>query len=105
VVGKDLQRNVLIAAQGHDNPLLMHDRLWAEQLHWIAGHAPAFPLTCEARIRHRQPLQRCVIRDAGPNRCEVRFTQAQRAITPGQSVVFYQQANCLGGGIITAADR
>jgi tRNA-specific 2-thiouridylase len=105
VVGKALERNVLIAAQGHDNPLLMRDRLWAEQLHWIAGRAPAFPLICEARVRHRQPLQQCEIQAAGADRCEVRFVQAQRAITPGQSVVFYQQANCLGGGIIAATDR
>ena len=105
VVGKDLEHNVLIAAQGHDTPLLLHHRLLAEQLHWISGKAPAFPLACQARIRHRQPLQECEIRTAGPNHCEVIFAQAQRAITPGQSVVFYQEANCLGGGIIAATDR
>jgi len=103
VVDKDLERNVLIAAQGHDNPLLLHDRLWTEQLHWIAGHAPRFPLICRARIRHRQQLQDCTVRTAGQDRVEVRFSQAQRAITPGQSVVFYQDRNCLGGGIIAAA--
>ena len=105
VVGKDLDRNVLIAAQGHDNPLLFHDRLVAEQLHWIVGRVPVLPMTCQARIRHRQPLQDCEIRAAGPGRCEVRFTQAQRAITPGQSVVFYKNADCQGGGIIAAMDN
>ena len=105
VVGKDLERNVLVAAQGHDNPLLLHDRLQARQLHWIAGSAPVFPMDCKARIRHRQALQDCVIRAAGPDCCEVRFTRAQRAITPGQSVVFYQKNNCLGGGIIAATNE
>jgi tRNA-specific 2-thiouridylase len=80
----------------------LRDRLLADQLHWIAGRPPVLPLTCQARIRHRQPLQPCRIQAAGSDCCEVRFVQAQRAITPGQSVVFYQDTDTLGGGIITS---
>jgi len=105
VVGKDLQLNRLIAAQGHDHPLLLKDALFAEQLHWVAGQRPAMPLLCLARIRHRQPLQACEIRPDAEGRCEVRFDQPQRAVTPGQSIVFYLGQTCLGGGIIESAFR
>ncbi len=99
VVQKDLQRNVLLVAQGHDHPALMRQELDAEQLHWVAGTPPAASFRCQARCRHRQPLQDCEVRIAGDT-AHVRFDQAQRALTPGQSVVFYQDEVCLGGGII-----
>jgi tRNA-specific 2-thiouridylase len=103
VVRKDLQSNRLIAAQGHDHPLLQCDVLEAGQLHWIAGDAPALPLTCQARIRHRQPLQVCEIQAWQHERCRVVFDQPQRAVTPGQAIVFYQDRECLGGGTIETA--
>jgi tRNA-uridine 2-sulfurtransferase len=103
VVGKDLRRNRLIAAQGHDHPMLLHDVLIAAQLHWVSGQPPSMPLACTARIRHRQQLQACRIEDPGHGACRVIFEQPQRAITPGQSIVFYHDRECLGGGIIESA--
>ncbi|MCB1759508.1 MAG: tRNA 2-thiouridine(34) synthase MnmA [Gammaproteobacteria bacterium] len=103
VVDKDLSTNRLLVAQGHDHPLLLKKGLRAEQLHWIAGEAPPLPLRCEARIRHRQPLQRCTIENIEENHCTVAFEQRQRAVTPGQSIVFYQRDCCLGGGIIVSS--
>ncbi len=103
VVRKDLQSNRLIAAQGHDHPLLQCDILEAGQLHWIAGDAPSLPLACQARIRHRQPLQVCEIQAWQHGRCRVVFDQPQRAVTPGQAIVFYQNRECLGGGTIETA--
>ena len=100
VVGKDLDNNRLIVAQGHDHPLLFKHTLQATQLHWIAGTEPKLPLRCLSRFRHRQPLQHCEISSIGADRCLVRFEQRQRAITPGQSVVFYLDDDCLGGGVI-----
>jgi tRNA-specific 2-thiouridylase len=100
VVGKNLKLNQLVAAQGHDHPLLLSTTLEADQLHWIAGVAPALPLTCQARFRHRQALQTCRIQAGDDGQCRVVFEQAQRAITPGQAIVFYQQSECLGGGTI-----
>jgi len=99
VVGKDLENNVLTVAQGHDNPLLYRNDLTAQQLHWVSGTAPRGTLQCMARCRHRQPLQAC---HATPvdGLLQVRFDQAQRAITPGQSVVLYDGDVCLGGGVI-----
>lgn len=100
VVGKDLAGNRLVVAQQHDHPWLMSTALEATRLHWVAGEPPPLPLSCQARMRHRQPLQTCRLDAAGQDRCRVRFDTPQRAMTPGQSIVFYQGRSCLGGGII-----
>jgi tRNA-uridine 2-sulfurtransferase len=102
VVDKDMRGNRLIVAQGHDHPLLFHCALHAEALHWVSGEAPASPLECRARIRHRQPRQDCRLALLPDGRAEVIFHAPQRAITPGQSVVFYRADECLGGGIIVS---
>jgi len=101
VAGKDLKRNVLLAVQGHDHPLLLYRGLEASQLSWIAGSPPGTPpYPCLARIRHRHPLQACRIIELKGEWCRVEFEQPQRAIAPGQSVVFYRDGECLGGGVI-----
>jgi tRNA-specific 2-thiouridylase len=100
VVGKDLDHNILLVAQGHDHPLLFRDRLSAEQLNWIAEIPSELPFRCMAKTRYRQPDQACTITTLEGDRCEVVFDQPQRAITPGQSVVFYRDDECLGGGVI-----
>ena len=104
VTGKDLDNNVLRVTQGHDHPALLRRELEADQLHWVNRAPGSEPIRCEARCRHRQPLQPCtaLVRD---NRLHVSFDQPQRALTPGQSVVLYQGTNCLGGGIIDTTDK
>ncbi len=91
---KDLERNVLIVGQGHDHPVLFHNTLEAGQLDWCAGRAPPLQsLRCAAKTRYRQPDQDCAVELLEGGRCRVLFDQPQRAITPGQSVVFYQARN------------
>lgn len=99
VARKDLEKNILFVVQGHQHASLMRDNLIAEQLHWTRDIAPATSLSCQARCRHRQPLQDCNV-TIEDGLATVRFTDSQRAITPGQSIVFYQGDECLGGGII-----
>ena len=101
VVAKEPARNALIVAQQHDHPRLMHTRLTTDPAHWIDGTAPDVEFRASARIRHRQPLQACVVHAGNPDgRLDVAFDAPQRAATPGQSVVFYAGTRCLGGAVI-----
>jgi tRNA-specific 2-thiouridylase len=103
VVGKDVARNVLVADQGPASTHLLCRNLRAGQLSWIGGSAPAPQLACTARTRHRQPDQRCTV-EIEAAMATVHFETPQRAVAPGQSVVFYAGEVCLGGGIIEATD-
>ena len=103
VVGKDVRNNVLIAAQGNANAWLGSQRLVANGVNWIAGAAPAAEFRCTAKTRYRQADQTCVVRVDGDS-CDVVFDATQRAVTPGQSVVFYDGEVCLGGGVIQKSD-
>ncbi len=100
VVGKDLQRNVLLVAQGNDNPWLFSSTLRATQLAWINRIPPALPLRCAAKIRYRQADQECIVDQQGDDAVLVSFTSPQRAVTPGQTIVFYEGEVCLGGAVI-----
>ncbi|MEY3666612.1 MAG: hypothetical protein RL572_152, partial [Pseudomonadota bacterium] len=104
VVGKDLVRNVLLVAQGNEHPSLFSSSLLATQLAWINRAAPALPLECTAKIRYRQADQVCRVAvagaDAPADSVLVRFAEPQRAVTPGQTIVFYQDDICLGGAVI-----
>lgn len=100
VLEKDLENNVLIVGQGHDHPLMLHNVLEASQLDWCSNRPLTETIHCAAKTRYRQADQDCVVEPLADGRIKVRFEQAQRAITPGQSVVFYDGEVCLGGGII-----
>lgn len=100
VVDKDMEHNVLIAVQGHDHPLLYSSSLTAGQLSWVDGTGPQAPYRCSAKTRYRQPDQACTITRLDTSGCEVVFDEPQLAVTPGQSVVFYDGEICLGGGVI-----
>ncbi len=100
VADKALDRNALIVVQGHEHPALYSRALICSQLHWIKEGPPAFSYGCAAKIRYRQLETPCYLTPLTANQLQVEFEQAQRAITPGQSIVFYQGENCLGGGVI-----
>lgn len=101
VVKKDTQKNQVILAQGDDHPALYSDGLFATEATWIENE-PSFPLKCRAKVRYRQQDQECVVEKID-GKLKVTFAEPQRAITPRQSVVFYQGQVCLGGAMIEAA--
>lgn len=102
---KDLERNVLIVGQGHEHPLLMSHSLIADKLDWVAGQAPSDEFRCTAKTRYRQDDVACSVKCLNDANWLVEFDDKQRAVTPGQSVVFYQDEVCLGGGIIKEIKR
>ena len=104
VVAKDMSRNELIIAQGEDHPLLYASAAELEQMTWIDQN-PCMQnekIKLTAKFRYRQPDQDVMLTCDGLTG-HVIFDKPQRAITPGQSAVFYQNEKCLGGGIITKA--
>lgn len=103
VVGKDLEHNVLIVEQGFENEQLYTDRLTGSKINWISEQVPTEPFTCTAKFRYRQPDQKVVVVIKEDQTCEVIFDEPQRAVTPGQSVVFYDGEVCLGGATIDQA--
>jgi tRNA-specific 2-thiouridylase len=103
VIGKDLVDNTLIVAQGRDHPRLYSSGLIAGQMHWIVA-PPAPPnYRCHAKIRYRQADQACMLQPLDNGDYQVLFDTPQRAVAPGQSVVFYRGDECLGGGVIEVA--
>ena len=102
VVAKDHQKNEVILAQGQDHAALYSDGLSATNLNWLV-ELPQNEFKCMAKIRYRQADQACTVRVNGSD-VIVQFDGPQRAMTPRQSVVFYQGDICLGGGIIQTID-
>lgn len=100
VAAKDLAKNQLIVVQDHYHPLLMKNSLTATQMNWIAGAPPANSFAAMAKVRYRQADQTCTVSVLDAGSVSVNFADPQRAITPGQSLVLYQNEVCLGGGVI-----
>ena len=101
VVGKDMSRNVVIVERGETHPHLFADTLTASDLSFIQGHFEReLPFKCTAKIRYRQKDQECTITKIEGDKIFVEFSRPQRAITPRQSIVFYEGDNCLGGAMI-----
>lgn len=100
VVGKDIERNVVLVEQGDDHPSLYKSELIATDLSWVSESPPGLPYPCAAKVRYRQPEQPCIIERIEEGKAYIRFLEPQRAVTSRQSIVFYQGEVCLGGGMI-----
>jgi tRNA-specific 2-thiouridylase len=100
VVDKDIERNVLIVGQGANHPRLYSNGLLANQLHWVDRKGPQQAIRCSVKTRYRQQDIPCQITPNSDGSLLVKFDEPQKAVTPGQSAVFYQNEICLGGGII-----
>lgn len=103
VVGKNLEENRLIVAQGNDNPALFCNSMTVEHMEWI-GTPPKLPTRLCVKTRYRQADQACGLSSTDQG-YEISFEEPQRAVTPGQWACFYDGEICLGGGIIVSTDN
>jgi tRNA-specific 2-thiouridylase len=105
VARKDLPSNTLWVVQGHGHPWLLSQSLAASDLSWISGPAPLAG-KMSAKTRYRQTDAACTLEPlfsalgAQPTSLKLQFSEAQWAVTPGQSAVLYDGEVCLGGGVI-----
>lgn len=100
IIKKDIEKNTITVSKEKIN----HDESESKiakikDVNWTTGRVPDFSKKYSARIRYRQPLEECTLVDKKEN-IEVHFTNPQKAITSGQSVVVYDGEVCLGGGVI-----
>ena len=100
VADKDVASNTLMVVQGHDHPLLMKRTLKAQDASWTAA-APEEGATHSAKTRYRQADSACLVTRSNEEGIALEFARPQRAVTPGQSVVLYDGAVCLGGAVIS----
>jgi len=101
VIDKDMTTRTLIVAQGQNHPALFKKTLQVDDMHWLKN-APGNYFKAHAKIRHRQNDQTCYVTvlNNDKSKIEIVFEEKQRAITPGQYAVLYQNEICLGGGAI-----
>ena len=97
VIGKDMNKNALIVGEADE---LLSRTLTASDMNWIAFEKPDKPFECKAKTRYRMTEQPCMVYPDGDGGVTVEFSTPQRAITPGQRVVFYDGDIVLGGGVI-----
>ncbi|MDD2732238.1 MAG: tRNA 2-thiouridine(34) synthase MnmA [Candidatus Pacebacteria bacterium] len=98
VVFKDFKNNILIVSDKEKD--LLKKELTAANVNWISSTEPNLPFEAKAKIRYRHNSTKAVISSKFKNRYKISFKRPQRAITSGQSIVFYKDNELLGGGII-----
>ena len=97
VIGLDPARNQVVIGKEED---LWHDELTVREMHWTSGREPALPRTCMVKIRYRHQAASALVSQDGAGGYTIKFTAPQRAITPGQFAVLYQDDEVIGGGAI-----
>jgi tRNA-specific 2-thiouridylase len=97
VVKIDTKKNILLVSS--DQKKLLAKEMAVTKVNWISGSAPKLPLRAQVKIRYKHKEAPCVIKKS-KNNYKIIFTKSQRAVTPGQSAVFYRGDEVFGGGII-----
>jgi tRNA-specific 2-thiouridylase len=103
VVGKDIENNVLFVTQNNEHDWHFSRYVKANALHWVKNSPPKSSFPCKAKVRYRQKDQDCYVRITQDGAL-IEFAEPQRAVTPGQSIVFYDENLCLGGANIQGTD-
>jgi len=81
------------------------DELVADNFNWLSGSAPVYPITVKARVRYRHPEAEAIVSLLDKTSIHVKFSAPQMAVTPGQTVVFYDGDTVIGGGTIIKQGR
>ncbi|MCP3025582.1 tRNA 2-thiouridine(34) synthase MnmA [Halobacillus sp. A5] len=100
VVGKNVEDNVLYVGQGYHHEALYSEGLIAVEANWTSGKAPEGSFECTAKFRYRQDDSKVTVTPGADGTYLVTFHERERAVTPGQAVVFYHREVCLGGATI-----
>jgi tRNA-specific 2-thiouridylase len=98
VVQIDREKNVIVIG---DQKETLGNELIADGISYVSGLVPQEPLNVTAKIRYNSPDAEAVLYPFEDNKAKIIFKKSQRAITPGQSVVFYKGDEVIGGGIIS----
>ncbi len=101
VAEKDMKLNRLIVIQGENHSRLFRREATVRDLHWTSGEEPPFPFGCDAQVRYRQEPTKAKV-ESLKSKVAVTFHTPVKAVAAGQSAVFYQGEECLGGGIIAS---
>ena len=105
VVKKDIKKDIVFVAQGRNHPALFSKKIIVNNINWISQKPTHFPKQLYAKVRYRDNDKACSVFCLNQNSYLVKFKAKQKAITPGQSIVFYDKNNiCVGGGIISKRD-
>lgn len=101
VIGKDMEKNRLLVAQGEDHPMLYSSQSIGGGVTWVGGTPlrDGETMACTAKFRYRQPDQPVEVTLRG-EKLQIRSLTPQRAVTPGQSAVLYDGERCLGGAVV-----
>jgi tRNA-specific 2-thiouridylase len=105
VVGKDLENNTLIIAQGFHHPLLYSDSCIVEGVNWISPTIKKESMSVQAKFRYRQADVQVMLEWIDDSTLRCFYPSRVRAVTPGQAAVFYLGERCLGGGTIALVYR
>lgn len=96
----DYRKNILYVVKNWNEEILYKRELTAKSVNWLDGLAHKKSFRCQAVIRYGHKAENCHVSFLNNNSFRVKFSKPQRAITPGQSIVFYDKSRVLGGGII-----
>ena len=100
VVEKNIKTNTITMSQENDS-FLYKKEIEIKNINWILGKEPQMPFFCFSRIRYRQPLQEAILQKLSNSGYKLNFNFPQRAISMGQSAVFYTDSGeMMGGGVI-----
>jgi len=99
VTGMNRRKNQLIVSNNKNNKNLFSKEVVIKKVNWISGNIPKLPLKIKAKVRYRANEEFAIVNKIN-NKYIVKFSKPQRAIMPGQSIVFYKNNEVLGGGII-----